>query len=255
MKSGGNAYKLFEFLKDRGESAAPKPSEQQQRTLKFDHLAQSESKPRPTLLIGGIDEKPAARKSFVQVADTDVPAATVPQAAREKPAEHTERRQSVVGHYRGKALVVKYDIAMVAFLALLSLLVIAYVWGYYFGKSAGMKAAKDEAAIVSERVKTAGPVVVPYAGPPTRLSDDGRGPYRLQLCTSKEIYIKDLAANLKGKNYPNVAVEQAGANWVLYLGLFENRDKAEKYLKYLQDEEKGDTKTASDIKGAKVVFR
>jgi hypothetical protein len=241
MKPGGNAYRLFEVLKEREEHASPKTHEPPDEAVKkFVPVEPDTAKHRPTLLLGGIDEKkrPAPR----HVAGAPVASVSTVKV-EEKPARPPQQQpgRTVLGHYRGKALVMKYDVAMVVVLAMMCLLVIAFVWGHAAGKSDGIRRERARLGALSAAAPPQEQKPVEEAPKPSaKRLDDGEGIYRLQLVTSIRTGIEAKEQELNAKGYPHVAKEQdAGSSkWVLYLGLFRTRQSAEEYQKYLIAEEK-----------------
>jgi len=240
MKQGGNAYKLFEVLKERDAQTAAKAHEEPPaETKKFTPVEPNAVTPRPTLLLGGIGEKKKPAAPVAQAAAQ--PAAAV---AETKPVRQPlQPARGVMGHYRGRALVVKYDVAMVVTLFMMGLLVIAFVWGYSAGKSAAMKdgAWRPKAAAAGPEEKTAEKTTGgALPTPATKRPDDGEGIYCLQLMISTRTGIEDLRNQLAEKGYPNVAAKSdaASSKWVLYLGRFKTKQSADEYKKYLVEEER-----------------
>jgi len=239
MKPGGNAYRLFEVLKEREEHASPKTHEPPDEAVKkFVPVEPDTAKHRPTLLLGGIDEKKKAAPRPVAGAPV-APPPTV--KVEEKPARPPQQQpgRTALGHYRGKALVMKYDVAMVVVLAMMCLLVIAFVWGHAAGKSDGIRRERArQEALIAAQPPPQKPQEQPKAG--AKRPDDGDGIYCLQLVTSTKSGVDAKFEELNAKEYPHVAKEQdAGSSkWVLYLGRFRTKQAAEEYQKYLIAEEK-----------------
>jgi hypothetical protein len=242
MKQGGNAYKLFEVLRERDAQTAPKAQDQPPaETRKYTPVDPHTAVPRPTLLLGGIEEKPAQTKPAAPA--TQPAQRTATQAPQAKPAKETAQApKSVLGHYRGKALVVKYDVAMVVTLFMMGLLVIAFVWGYSAGKSVGVKEERARFGSVAglQPGEPAGPTGKTVTPPPSsKLLDDGDGDYCLRLVSGNRDGIENFAKDLRDKGYPNVVVQQSGSSWVLYLGRFRTSESADKYREYFLKDENG----------------
>jgi len=243
MKQGGNAYKLFEVLRERDAQTAAKAQKQPPaETKKFTPVEPNSVAPRPTLLLGGIGEKQAQNKPVAPAASQALTQPSAAPLAEVRSAKQPlQPGRGVIGHYRGKALVVKYDVAMVVTLFMMGLLVIAFVWGYSAGKSVGRKDAQawQEKAAVATAVVTPENPAEKTAKPAARRPDDGEGIYCLQLMTSTRAGIEELVSALKDKGYPNVAgkPDPASSKWVLYLGRFKTKQSAEEYKKYLVGEE------------------
>ena len=231
MKRGGDASRLFEFLKERSERTMAGVKERAPQRSKPPAKPEP-GKPRPTLLLGGIEDKAAG--------NTPPPAPTATNAQAQPGKTATGTRRTALGQYRGKALVIKYDVAMVVALALVGLLVISWVWGYAAGKGAGIRSAR-------ERLRAAGDGIAPHAAanedgagrPAVRppITDDGAGEYRIKLMSmgrhtnENRRYFERCAHELeKGEGYPNVLLDEGASHIVLYVGLFKTREAAEKYL-------------------------
>ncbi len=247
MKRGGSAEKLFEFLKERnsggstGSGARPARKESSPRETK--PLPPPEPKPgtpRPTLLLGGIEGRLPDRPTTPGATSLKTPDTKKPLPARK-----------AIGHYRGKAFVMKYDVALVVVLALTGLLVISWVWGYHGGYAAGKSEGIRIAAASGERRDMSGSSSSKSDGtgraglvqPP--ITDDGTGDYRIKLISmgshtsANRRYFEEHAETLKNKeHYPSVRLDRSASHIALYVGRFKSKESAERHIEHFRAKDK-----------------
>jgi hypothetical protein len=243
MKPGGNAYKLFEVLRERDAQVASKHGEPSEPALKkFTPVQPETARPATVLLPADTEEKqePARPAAHAPLTLTAPQVAATPVIEPKPARKPLQPARGVIGHYRGKALVVKYDVAMVVVFFMMGLLVIAYVWGFSAGKGGAREemARQQKAAEATATPEKPVPPIPPQPG--QRKADDGEGMYCLRLMTSTRTGIEGLKDKLAEKGYPHVLALPVGGTstrWVLYLGQFKTLKSAEEYRKYVQDEE------------------
>lgn len=247
MKRGGNAYRLFEVLGKRNEhehgpaehGEHPQPVKTALKTAPPVPGRQSPANARPTLLIGGIEPKPPARPIIAPAAQSAAePPPAQPPTTHLPTAQSPTARRSGIGQYRGKALVMKYDVAVVAAFALIGLLVIAWVWGHAAGKSAGLRLAQQQGRLVpSAPPDSSGGQGAATPRQQAPIADDGAGDYRIRLLTAVNPTvdsIRDFDRRVTKldieERYPNVQTFRGRSELVLCVGRFRTREAAEKYL-------------------------
>jgi len=144
---------------------------------------------------------------------------------------------------RGRGLSLKYDMAMLVLLALVGLMVIAYLWGYFNGRRSISKNEQESADTVAVMPGDSGGDTAdsrPPAESSVPVQDDGplhRPYYSLQIMEYRPEHggsCDELKSRLESHNFQTDVYKADGGNLRLFVGRFRKSDSpgAKKFREY-----------------------
>ncbi len=206
---------------------------------------EKDTSPLFDLIKSGKDEKKTESDGVTdfgaQPVDTaEEPAIPAPEVVGDGPQT---RMQSMLGA-RNKGLTMRYDTAMLILLALVGLVVIAYLWGHYAGRRLGLIEGRSIA--VEAREPSGGENANDGASGESGLqipADDGaieRPYYMLQIYEagpSNRVKCEEIKREIEGKFFVEILESrQGGGNWRLLVGRFKdkNSEQAKRFKAYFE---------------------